>query len=154
MTHPDATRYFMTIREAVQLVVQAGAIGESGEVLVLDMGIPVRIAEVAKRLADEADSSIKIVFTGLRPGEKLHEVLLGNDEADVRPKHPLISHVRVPPIDTHLVDCLIASGSSGLSTDPSVVREALVALCSSPAPSPETSTGSRAASSTSAGSAG
>jgi FlaA1/EpsC-like NDP-sugar epimerase len=113
------------------------------------MGIPVRIAEVAKRLADEADSSIEIVFTGLRPGEKLHEVLLGHDEVDFRPRHPLISHVRVPPMDTELVDCLTASGSSGLSTDPSVVREVLAALCSSPAPSPETSTGSGMASSTS-----
>jgi FlaA1/EpsC-like NDP-sugar epimerase len=148
VTHPDVTRYFMTVQEAVQLVVQAGAIGGCGEVLVFDMGTPVRIVEVAKRLVDDADGSIEIVFTGLRPGEKLHEVLFGHDEVDVRPKHPLISHVRVPPMDTELVDYLTASGSSGLSSDPSVVREVLAALCSSPAPSPETSTGSRAASST------
>ena len=78
VTHPDVTRYFMTVEEAVQLVIQAGAIGESGEALVLDMGEPVRIADVARRLADEADRPIEIVYTGLRPGEKLHEVLQGS----------------------------------------------------------------------------
>ena len=77
VTDPDVTRYFMTVEEAVQLVIQAGAIGESGEALVLDMGEPVRIADVARRLADQADRPIEIVYTGLRPGEKLHEVLQG-----------------------------------------------------------------------------
>ena len=99
VTHPDVTRYFMTVEEAVQLVIQAGAVGRSGEVLVLDMGNPVRINEVAERLASEATETVEIVYTGLRPGEKLHESLFGIGEVDDRPVHPLISHVRVPPLD-------------------------------------------------------
>ncbi|HYT25499.1 MAG TPA: nucleoside-diphosphate sugar epimerase/dehydratase [Actinomycetota bacterium] len=102
VTTPDVTRYFMTVEEAVQLVIQAGAIGRGGEALVLDMGAPVRIASVAERLAAQADHPIEIVYTGLRPGEKLHEVLLGAGERDVRPIHPLISHVEVPPCDPEL----------------------------------------------------
>jgi FlaA1/EpsC-like NDP-sugar epimerase len=96
VTHPDVTRYFMTVTEAVQLVVQAGAVGRDGEALVLDMGEPVRIVDVARRLAAQADRPIEIVFTGLRPGEKLHEVLLGQAEHDDRHAHPLISHCSVP----------------------------------------------------------
>ena len=99
VTHPEITRYFMTVEEAVQLVIQAGAIGRSGEALVLDMGSPVKIADVARRLVAHADRTVDIVYTGLRPGEKLHEVLLGSDEVDARPVHPLISHVYVPPLE-------------------------------------------------------
>jgi FlaA1/EpsC-like NDP-sugar epimerase len=98
VTHPDVSRYFMTIPEAVELVIQAGAIGRDGEALVLDMGSPVRIDDVAKRLVANADRPVHIQYTGLRPGEKLHEVLLGKDEPDHRPMHPLISHVAVPPL--------------------------------------------------------
>jgi len=98
VTDAEVTRYFMTVQEAVQLVIQAGAVGRDGEALVLDMGEPVRIADVARRLAAEAPRPVEIVYTGLRPGEKLHEVLLGADEADDRPAHPLISHVPVPPL--------------------------------------------------------
>ncbi len=83
VTHPDVTRYFMTVEEAVQLVIQAGAIGRHGEVLVLDMGEPVRIVDVAKRLIARSRSRrSSIVYTGLRPGEKLHEALLGAGEQD------------------------------------------------------------------------
>ncbi|MEZ5311791.1 MAG: polysaccharide biosynthesis protein [Microthrixaceae bacterium] len=99
VTDPEVTRYFMTIPEAVQLVIQAGAIGDDGEVLVLDMGSPVKIVDVARRLASQSPRPIQIVFTGLRPGEKLHEELFGADELDARPKHPLISHTSVPPLD-------------------------------------------------------
>ena len=76
VTDPHVTRFFMTIEEAVQLVIQAGAIGRNGEALVLDMGKPVVIAEVARLMAARSDRRIAIEFTGLRPGEKLHEVLL------------------------------------------------------------------------------
>ena len=103
VTHPDVTRYFMTVEEAVQLVIQAGAVGRDGEALVLDMGEPVRIADVARRLAAQATEPIEIVYTGLRPGEKLHEVLLCGDEDDHRPAHPLISHVAVPPLSRDAV---------------------------------------------------
>jgi FlaA1/EpsC-like NDP-sugar epimerase len=95
VTHPDVSRYFMTADEAVQLVLQAAAIGRAGEVLVLDMGEQVRIADIARRLAAGADDKVEIVFTGLRPGEKLAESLLGAGEVDERPHHPLIRHVPV-----------------------------------------------------------
>lgn len=99
VTHPDVTRYFMTVQEAVELVIQAGAIGRGGEALVLDMGTPVRIADVARRLADESPTQIEVIYTGLRPGEKLHEDLFAAGERDERPMHPMISQVRVPPLD-------------------------------------------------------
>ena len=98
VTDPDVTRFFMTVTEAVELVIQAGAIGRTGEVLVLDMGEPVRIYDVARRLISQSGRNIDITITGLRPGEKLHEDLFGEDEADHRPRHPLISHARVPAI--------------------------------------------------------
>jgi FlaA1/EpsC-like NDP-sugar epimerase len=97
VTHPDVTRYFMTIGEAVQLVIQAGAIGGAGNVLVLDMGKPVAIAAMAQQLIELAGRPIDIVYTGLRPGEKLHEQLFSTGEDDRRPHHPLISHAYVPP---------------------------------------------------------
>jgi FlaA1/EpsC-like NDP-sugar epimerase len=98
VTHPDVTRYFMTVQESVELVIQAGAIGHSGETLVLDMGEPVRIQDVAHRLASQSPRHIDVVYTGLRPGEKLHEQLLSDTEFDRRPQHPLISQVDVPPL--------------------------------------------------------
>jgi FlaA1/EpsC-like NDP-sugar epimerase len=99
VTDAKVTRYFMTVREAVQLVIQAGAIGDDGEVLVLDMGEPVRIAEVAERMVANSGRDVEIVYTGLRPGEKVHEVLLGQDEAGERRVHPLITHVKAPSMD-------------------------------------------------------
>jgi FlaA1/EpsC-like NDP-sugar epimerase len=98
VTDPEVTRYFMLVEEAVALTIQAGAFGRPGEVLVLDMGKPVKIAEVARRLAEQADPPVRIVYTGLRPGEKLHEVLMGRGEVDARPHHPLVSQVDVPPL--------------------------------------------------------
>jgi dTDP-glucose 4,6-dehydratase len=94
VTHPEATRYFMTIPEACQLVVQAGGIGRAGEVLILDMGQPVSILEVAKRMIAMSGKSVEIVFTGLRRGEKLHEELVGSRENLERPFHPKVSHTR------------------------------------------------------------
>ncbi len=98
VTHPEVTRYFMTVRESVQLVIQAAAIGRDGEALVLDMGDPVRILDVAQLFVENAKDPIELVFTGLKPGEKLHEARLGTGEVDRRPIHPLISHVPVPGI--------------------------------------------------------
>ncbi|MGA0982942.1 MAG: polysaccharide biosynthesis protein, partial [Ilumatobacteraceae bacterium] len=99
VTHPEVTRYFMTIEEAARLTVYAGAIGRPGEVLVLDMGEPVRILDVANRFAQRSDPPVEVVFTSLRHGEKVHEVLFAADERDRRPIHPLISHVDVPRLD-------------------------------------------------------
>ena len=95
VTHPDVTRYFMTIPEACQLVLQAGAIGSPGEVLILDMGEPVRIMDIAERMIEMSGKDVEIVFTGLREGEKMHEELVGLDEGDERPHHPKISHAMV-----------------------------------------------------------
>jgi FlaA1/EpsC-like NDP-sugar epimerase len=123
VTDPDVTRFFMTIEEAVQLVIQAGAIGRDGEALVLDMGKPVVISEVARLMAARSKRRIAIEYTGLRPGEKLHEVLLASNEVDLRPAHPLISQVPVP--------ALTPSHARGIdisaATEP-LVRE-LAALC-------------------------
>lgn len=103
VTHPEVTRYFMTIQEACQLVIQAGAIGRDAEALVLDMGDPVRIDDVARRLASQAERHVSIVYTGLRPGEKLHEALIGTGEVDDRPFHSLISQVGVPDLEPSMV---------------------------------------------------
>ncbi len=103
VTDPEVSRFFMTVEEAVQLVVQAGALGDPGEVLVLDMGDPVRIAEVAERLAAMAPTKVDIVYTGLRPGEKMHEELFGDCETDRLARHPMIDAVAVPPLDPELV---------------------------------------------------
>lgn len=90
ITHPDITRYFMTIPEACDLVLQAGAMGKGGEIFVFDMGEPVKIVDLAKRMIKlsglEPEIDIKIIYTGLRPGEKLYEELL-SDDATTMPTH-------------------------------------------------------------------
>jgi FlaA1/EpsC-like NDP-sugar epimerase len=103
VTHRGVTRYFMTISEAVQLVIQAGAIGSSGEALVLDMGTPVSIYDVAKQLVANSGKPVEIEIVGLRAGEKVHEELFGEGESDTRPQHPLISHVPVLPVELRLL---------------------------------------------------
>jgi FlaA1/EpsC-like NDP-sugar epimerase len=83
VTHPEITRYFMTIPEAARLVVQAGAMGRGGQVFVLDMGEPIRIVDLARdmiRLAGHDEQEVRIVFSGLRPGEKLYEELLSGSD--------------------------------------------------------------------------
>ena len=123
VTDPDVSRYFMTIQEAVHLVIQAAAIGRDGEALVLEMGKPVRIAEVARQMADLAPEPVEIRYTGLRPGEKKHEDLFGVGEVDRRPIHPLIAHVEVPPLDPARARAIDAAA------DPEVVITQLDALC-------------------------
>ncbi|MFN8193130.1 MAG: polysaccharide biosynthesis protein [Nocardioidaceae bacterium] len=98
VTDADATRYFMTVDEACELILRAAVIGRPGEALVLDMGRPVRIVDVAEQLMAQLGRRVPVEVTGRRPGEKLDEDLFGTGEPrDIRPEHPLISHVPVPP---------------------------------------------------------
>jgi len=122
VTHEDVTRYFMLTEEAVALTMQASTISESGQALVLDMGEPVRIMDVAKRMAAAADRPIRIEITGLRAGEKLHEVLLAKGEPDERPSHPMICQVQVPPLDWDSLPGDLCS------QDPAVVIDVLRSL--------------------------
>jgi FlaA1/EpsC-like NDP-sugar epimerase len=98
VTHPDIVRYFMTIPEAAQLVLQAGWMGQSGQIFVLEMGEPVKIAELARlmiRLAGKSEREVPIVYTGLRPGEKLYEELLASDESTLPTPHPKLRIAKV-----------------------------------------------------------
>lgn len=99
VTDPEVNRFFMTIPEACQLVLQASVLGETGETLVLDMGEPIKIADVAKTLIEQSGKSIEIVYTGLRDNEKLSEELFDDSEvpASAR-KHQSLTVVRVPPL--------------------------------------------------------
>ena len=99
ITHPDASRFFMTIHEAVSLVLQAFSIGEHGEILVLDMGKPLGIVDLAKtlvRLSGKSEKEVRIRFSGLRPGEKLCEELFHAHESVARTTHPKIQIARAP----------------------------------------------------------
>ncbi|WP_243399726.1 nucleoside-diphosphate sugar epimerase/dehydratase [Arthrobacter glacialis] len=104
VTHPEVTRFFMTIPEACQLVIQAGAIGHGGDVLILDMGEPVRIMDVAERMIAMSGRDIKIKITGLRPSEKLHEQLTGEDEVQDPDGHKKISHTQARPLNPAELD--------------------------------------------------
>jgi FlaA1/EpsC-like NDP-sugar epimerase len=103
VTHPEMTRYFMTIPEAVQLIIQAGAIGESGDVYVLDMGTPVKIIELARDMirlsGKEPERDIAIEIVGARPGEKLHEELWADGEDAAPTQHPKILRCATQPVD-------------------------------------------------------
>jgi FlaA1/EpsC-like NDP-sugar epimerase len=125
VTHPDIYRYFMTIPESVQLIMQAGAMGKGGELFILDMGAPVKIADLARDMISlsglEPEQDIKIVFTGLRLGEKLYEELLTAGESVKSTLHEKIKVVHSESIDIPSllikIEMLLESFRSGFSRD-------------------------------------
>jgi FlaA1/EpsC-like NDP-sugar epimerase len=103
VTHPEMRRYFMSVSEATQLVLQAALMGEGGEIFVLDMGKPVKIVDLARdliRLSGKTESEIKIEFTGLRAGEKLYEELLASNESTLATRHPKLRIAKVDHLAT------------------------------------------------------
>ncbi len=110
VTHPEITRYFMSIPEAAQLVLQAGLMGQGGEIFVLDMGEPIRIADLARlmiRLSGKDEGEIRIDYTGLRPGEKLYEELLADAESSLPTPHPKLRVARARAIDADTVALML-----------------------------------------------
>jgi FlaA1/EpsC-like NDP-sugar epimerase len=103
VTHPDVTRYFMTVREAAMLVLEAGLLGRGGEIFVLDMGDPIRIAELAEHLVRlsglEPGRDIQIKYRGLRPGEKLHEELWCSEEVLSKTKYEKVMMLQPDPAE-------------------------------------------------------
>jgi FlaA1/EpsC-like NDP-sugar epimerase len=131
VTHPDIVRYFMTIPEAAQLVLQAGLMGRSGQIFVLDMGEPVRIVELARlliRLSGQTEQDIPIVFTGLRPGEKLYEELLADDETTELTPHPKLRIAKVAAGIASPVEVLKWVNNAGPEVDARAIRKWLQAM--------------------------
>ncbi|MCX2865113.1 nucleoside-diphosphate sugar epimerase/dehydratase [Paucibacter sp. PLA-PC-4] len=136
VTHPDITRYFMTIPEAARLVVQAAAIGETGQVYVLDMGEPVRIVDLARdmiRLSGRSQQEIRIEFSGLRPGEKLYEELLADSDTSVPTAVSMLRIAKLSDLTVAqpVLPWLMAAASAASASSPHpTVRHALQSLLS------------------------
>ncbi|AKT37522.1 polysaccharide biosynthesis protein [Chondromyces crocatus] len=133
VTHPEMRRYFMTIPEATQLVLQAGALAERSEIFVLDMGEPVRIVDLARDMIELSgltpDVDVKIEFVGLRPGEKLFEELLLDDERYARTPHPKIRVGRIQPVGRERLERGLAGlRAAAEANDDAAVRRALSEL--------------------------
>jgi len=99
ITDPEATRFFMTIPEACQLVLQAGSETTTNSILILDMGEPVKIIEIARRMIEMSGKDVRIELSGLRPGEKLHEELTSLEEVAEKSAHSMIWRVVSPQLD-------------------------------------------------------
>jgi FlaA1/EpsC-like NDP-sugar epimerase len=110
VTHPEITRYFMSIPEAAQLVLQAGLMGKGGEIFALEMGEPVKIADLARdmiRLSGLSDEDIEIVYTGLRPGEKFYEEVLADDETSLPTPHSKLRIAKARPVEPQWLNDLL-----------------------------------------------
>ncbi len=130
VTHPEITRYFMSIPEAAQLVLQAAAMGGGGEIFVLDMGEPVKIVDLARnmiRLSGYSETDIRIEFTGLRPGEKLYEELLADAEQTRETPHPKLRIARSRPVDVDFLSSLRSWLEQPAPADDATVRKELAA---------------------------
>jgi FlaA1/EpsC-like NDP-sugar epimerase len=128
VTHPEMVRYFMSIPEAAQLVLQAGAMGLGGEVFVLDMGEAIRIVDLAHdmiRLSEPTDDEIKVIYTGLRPGEKLFEELLMDDEHTRATPHPKLRVAKAREVTKDFIETLSAWLSQDKLPEDSEVRRDL-----------------------------
>ena len=128
VTHPEITRYFMSIPEAAQLVMQAGLMGQGGEIFVLDMGEPVRIVDLARdmiKLSGFTEDEIGIEFSGLRPGEKLYEELLADDEQTLPTPHEKLRIASARTVDAKWVSALLKWISTTLDKDERVVKDEL-----------------------------
>ena len=129
VTHPEITRFFMSIPEAAQLVMQAGNMGKGGEIFVLDMGEPVKIVDLAKdliRLSGMNEDDIKIEFTGLRPGEKLYEELLADDESTLPTPHPKLRIAKARPVESLELQSLQTWIATEASLPDEVVRKGML----------------------------
>ncbi len=129
VTHPDMKRYFMTIPEASQLVMQAGAIGRGGEIFILDMGEPVKIIDLATQMilrnGLKPDEDIQIKFTGIRPGEKLYEELSATNEQTRPTSHDKIRVWQLPTATNEQVETMLETLSNALSSGPVKIVDAL-----------------------------
>ncbi len=121
VTHPEIERYFMTIPEAAQLILQAGAIGRGGEIFVLDMGEPVKIQYLAEQMIFPAgkvpEEDVEIVYTGLRPGKKMYEELLHEKEALTKTSHDKILLANKRVLDSGYLESAMESIQKGVENN-------------------------------------